>query len=378
MALPTLQTQTFDQLVQTEAAAIQASSGGTLIDFSVGSILLAFAQAVAMVALWLQGLILQLLTTTRAATASGPDLDSWMADFGVTRLPATAATGTVIFSRFTATQAASIPLGAIVQSADGAQQFFVAADASQAAYNDGDEAYVIPAGVAAINATVQALTPGLAGNLAAGAISALGQSISGLDSVTNAVAFATGAAAETDAALRVRFVNNLASLAKATQSAVGNAIASLREGLSYTLTEDYTYAGAYQPGYFYVVVDDGSGSPPAPLLALVSEGIDAVRGCGIQFGVFAPVAVPAGMAVTVSSASGYAHADIAAAVKNAILTFIQALPVGASLSWSRLYQVIYAASPGVSTVAGLTVNGGTSDLIVTPQQAIVPGLIVVS
>ena len=69
--MPALQTQTFDQLVQIEATAIQASSGGSLIDFSVGSILLAFAQAVAMVALWLQGLILQLLITTRAATASG-------------------------------------------------------------------------------------------------------------------------------------------------------------------------------------------------------------------------------------------------------------------------------------------------------------------
>ncbi|MDP9055891.1 MAG: baseplate J/gp47 family protein [Pseudomonadota bacterium] len=378
MALPTLQTQTFDQLVQTEAAAIQAGSGGALIDFSVGSILRAFAEAVAMVAMWLQGLILQLLTTTRAATASGTDLDSWMADYGVTRLPAAAAAGTVIFSRFTATQAASIPLGAKVQSADGTQQFFVVADGSQAAYNDGDEAYLIPAGVAAISATVQAMTPGLTANLAAGAISALGQSISGVDSVTNTVAFVSGAASETDAALRVRFVNYLASLAKATKSAVGNAIASLQEGLNYTLTEDFSYAGAYQPGYFYVVVDDGSGSPPAPLLALVSEGIDTVRGCGIQFGVFAPMPVTAALAVTITPANGYAWAAVAAAVKSAILTFIQALPVGASLSWSRLYQVIYAASPGVATVTGLTVNGGTSDLIVTPQQAVIPGLIVVS
>ena len=373
-----LQTQTFDQLVQTEATAIQASSGGALIDFSVGSILLAFAQAVAMVALWLQGLVLQLLTTTRAATASGSDLDSWMADFGVTRLPAAAATGTVIFSRFTATNAATIPQGTVVQSADGTQQFFVIADAAQAAYNDGDEAYLIPAGVASISATVQAATPGLAGNLAAGAISALGQSLSGVDSVTNPAAFVSGAAAESDAALRVRFVNYLASLAKATKLAVGNAIVSVQEGLSYTLTEDYSYAGAWQPGYFYVVVDDGSGSPPAPLLAQVSAGIDAVRGCGLQFGVFAPVPVPAAVAVTVTAAGGYGHAAVAATVQGAVLAYIEALPVGASLSWSRLYQIIYAASPGVATVNALTVNGGTSDLIATPQQAIIPGLIGVS
>ncbi len=376
--MTTLQTQTFDQLVQTEATAIQASSAGALIDFSVGSILLAFAQAVAMVALWLQGLVLQLLTTTRAATASGGDLDSWMADFGVMRLPAAAATGTVLFSRFTATHAAAVSLGVVVQSADGKQQFFVIADASQAAYNDGDEAYLIPAGVASISATVQAGTPGLAGNLAAGAISALGQSISGVDSITNPAAFASGAAAESDAALRVRFVNYLASLAKATKSAVGNAIASVQEGLSYTLTEDYTYAGAYQPGYFYVVVDDGSGSPPASLLALVSAAIDAVRGCGLQFGVFAPMPVTAAVAVTVTAASGYSHAAVAAAVTDAVLAYLEALPVGTSLSWSRLYQIIYTASPGVATVSALTVNGGTSDLIVSFQQAVIPGLIGVS
>jgi uncharacterized phage protein gp47/JayE len=374
----TLQTQTFDQLVETEATAIQASSGGALIDFSVGSILLAFAQAVAMVALWLQGLILQLLTTTRAATATGSDLDSWMADFGVTRLPATAATGTVRFSRFTATQAATIPLGTVVQSGDGTQQFFVIADAAQAAFNAGDEAYLIPAGVASIAATVQAATPGLAGNLAAGAISALGQSLSGVDSVTNPLAFASGAAAESDAALRVRFVGYLASLAKATKLAVGNAIVSVQEGLSYTLTEDYTYAGAYQPGYFYVVVDDGSGSPPAPLLATVSASIDAVRGCGLQFAVFAPVPIAAAVSVTVTAASGYSHAAVAAAVQGAILTYIEALPVGASLLWSRLYQIIYAASPGVATVTALTVNGGTADVIATPQQAVIAGLIGVS
>lgn len=376
--MPTLQTQTFDQLVQTEATAIQASSSGALIDFSVGSILLAFAQAVAMVALWLQGLVLQLLTTTRAATASGSDLDSWVADFGVTRLPAVAATGTVVFSRFTATQAAIVPLGAVVQSADGTQQFFVIADPAQAAYSDGDEAYLIPAGAVSISATVQAVTPGLAGNLAAGTISALGQSISGVDTVTNPSAFASGAAAESDAALRVRFVNYLASLAKATKLAVGNAIVSVQEGLTYTLTEDYTYAGTYQPGYFYVVIDDGSGMPPAALLAVVSAAIDAVRGCGLQFGVFAPVPITAAVAVTVTAASGYSHAGVAAAVQNGILAYIEALPVGTSLSWSRLYQIIYAASPGVATVTGLTVNGGTSDLIATAQQAVIPGVIGVS
>ena len=38
--------------------------------------------------LWMQWLILQVLQCTRAATSNGPDLDSWMADMTLTRLPA--------------------------------------------------------------------------------------------------------------------------------------------------------------------------------------------------------------------------------------------------------------------------------------------------
>ena len=376
--MTSLQTETFDQLVEMEAAAIQAGSGGTLIDFSVGSILRAFAEAVAMVAMWLQGLILQLLATTRAATATGPDLDSWMADFGVTRLPAVSATGSVTFARYTATAAASVPLGVLVQTGDGTQQFFVAADPAQPAYNDGDSAYLLPAGTAAITATVQAVTAGPAGNVAAGAISALGQAIVGVDTVTNAQAFVTGTPAEGDAALRSRFVVWMASLSKATRAAIGNAIVSIQEGLSYTLTEDQSYAGAWQPGTFYVVVDDGSGAPPAALLAQVSTAVDAVRGCGIQFSVFAPVAVSATVAVTVTAAPGYLLSAITPAVTAAITQWITALPVGASLSWSRLYQVIYTASPGVATVSGLTINGSAGDLVASPQDAVIAGSITVN
>ncbi len=82
----------FPSLVQTMAAAAQAASA-QLLDLTIGSILRAVLEANAAIALWLQWLIALVLANSRAATASGADLDSWMADFAVARLPAVAATG---------------------------------------------------------------------------------------------------------------------------------------------------------------------------------------------------------------------------------------------------------------------------------------------
>ena len=90
--------QNFATLVQQMAASVQGAAG-QLLDLTVGSVLRALLEASASIALWLQWLILQVLTITRAATSVGPDLDSWMADFSFTRLPGAAASGVVTFGR---------------------------------------------------------------------------------------------------------------------------------------------------------------------------------------------------------------------------------------------------------------------------------------
>jgi uncharacterized phage protein gp47/JayE len=84
----------FSQLIEDMSAALQ-SSATTLVDVSVGSVIRAIFEANASVALWIQWLILQVLQTTRASTSIGSDLDSWMLDFGLGRLPAVPSTGIV-------------------------------------------------------------------------------------------------------------------------------------------------------------------------------------------------------------------------------------------------------------------------------------------
>src|ERR1700749_4411487 len=95
-----LSLRTFNTLVESMAVAVQASAT-QLLDLTVGSALRAVLEANASVCLWMQLLILELLRTTRAATSTGTDLDSWMADLSLTRLPAVSATGIVTFSRIT-------------------------------------------------------------------------------------------------------------------------------------------------------------------------------------------------------------------------------------------------------------------------------------
>src|ERR1700722_17609514 len=126
--------QTFTTLVQGMAASVQ-STAAQLLDLTVGSTLRAILEATASVALWMQWLILQVLQMTRAATSVGPDLDSWMADFSLTRLPASSASGVVTFSRFNSNLQALVPLGSLVRTTDGTQTFAVTSDTTAPGWN---------------------------------------------------------------------------------------------------------------------------------------------------------------------------------------------------------------------------------------------------
>src|SRR5260364_9741 len=351
-----ISTKDFVTLVREQAAAIQGAAR-SLVDLTVGSILRAVIEANAAVTLWLQGLILHLLKTTRAATSTGADLDSWVEDYGLSRLPAVAATGYVTFSRFTPTQPALIPVGAKVQTANGVQHYAVVKDADHPAW-DAEQA-------------------GAAGNARIGSIDTLAQAMPGVDTVTNEAALTNGTDAESDPALRKRFIAYIASLSKATMDAVGYAITSVKPGLSYALVENQTYEGDEQRGYFYVVVDDGTGMPTQTLIATVYTAIEAVRPLAVHFSVFAPVVVKVKVQMKIQTA-GADHTATAAQVAAAIKNTLNALGLGAMLPYTRLAQIAYDASPAVTNVFAVQLNGATDDLISTPKQTFKAGTVIVT
>jgi uncharacterized phage protein gp47/JayE len=359
----------FSTLVEQTAAAVQGSAA-QLLDFTTGSVLRAILEANASLGLWLQWLILLVLQTTRLATSSGSDADSFGADFGMTRLAAIGAQGSITFSRYTPTMAALVPIGASVTTSDSTTQFTVGIDTTNAAWNASQNGYMLGIGVASVTVPVTATVTGSAGNILPGTISLITSALAGIDTVTNLFSLTGGLDAESDAAFRLRFQSFINSRTRATVQAISYAATSIQQGVNCSVQENTDGYGDYAPGKFIVTVDDGSGSPPAALLTAIQVGIDAVRPVGSIFAVNGPTVLPADIALTLVIASGSNSANAIAAVSSAITTFVNTLPVGSSLSYTRIAQIAYDASLAVTNVIGLTMQGGAADLNAGPATVI--------
>lgn len=403
--MTTLTTKNLSALVQEWAAVVQSSVAAVrptlVLNFTEGAVLRALAEAQASVSLWLQGLILKLLTATRLSTSQAIDVDTWCADYmpgavgGAVlpsgaispRLPARAATGLVTFARNTPTNPAIVPVGALLQSADGTQTFAVTADPTNSAYSASANGYVIPAAVTSLQVPVQFQFPagyvpsaysGPVGNVQVGGISILQTGIS-VDTVTNVAAFNNGFNAESDPALKARFPLYIASLAKGTEGAIGYAISSVQQGLQYQI---------WEPGIggftiLTVYVDDGSGAIPAATLSAAQAAAFSIKAAGVQMAVFAATTLSANVTMTITTAAGYYHPTVVAQVVAAITLYINGLGLGSTpalgtLSFMRLAQVAFDASPGVIDVTGYSLNGVQADLIPAAGQTIKAGSIVVS
>lgn len=367
----------FATLVQQAAAAAQAGAS-QILDFTVGSVLRALMEANASIALWLQWLIILVLQTTRFATSSGADADSFGADFGFTRLPAVAATGFVTFSRYAPTLTAVVPAGVTVATADGSRQFSVIADSVNAAWNATANAYLLGAGVSSLSVPVVAVQAGAGGNLLPNMLTLITSPIPGIDTVTNAAALTSGVDAEPDASFRARFQGFLDSRSRSTIQAITFAVLNLQQGLSCTVLENTDASGAFRPGFFQVTVDDGSGTPPSALIAAAQAAIEAVRPVGSIFAVSGPVKLLANISMTLSLSAGALPGPVTTAVSAALTTYINGLPVGGSLPYTKLAQVTYDAISGIENVAGLTLQGAMQDLQASPMSVIRIGTLAIN
>lgn len=363
-----LSTKPLAQIVSDQAVTAQASAPGRDLDFSVGSTLRALAEGFGSIGLWLQGLILRLLATTRAATSATTDLDTWMSDFGLTRSAANPARGQVTLSRFTPGLPALVPVGATVKTADGAWTYAVTDNGI--GLDDVLGGYSVVAGQTSITLPVVALAAGAGGNAAAGTVTLLSSSIPGIDTVTNAAGLVGGTEAETDAALRARFTAYIASLPRGVPQAIDYAVSQVQAGLTWAVLEQQRPDGTAAPATFTVIVDDGSGAPPADLIARVAAAVEQYRALGVSFAVVAPVLMPADVDMKITTLLQTDHAAAVAAVAKALTAYINAVPLGSGLSYNRLAQVALTASPLVEDVTSFTVNGGTASIAAAPRQAV--------
>jgi phage-related baseplate assembly protein len=372
-----LSLKSFSQLVEDMGAALQ-SSATALVDVSVGSVARAIFEANASVVLWLQWLVLQVLQTTRAATSAGTDLDSWMTDFGLTRLAASPSSGIVTFSRYSSNLAALIPVGAIVKSSDGALSFAVTQDPTLSIWQPSQTGYVIPAGVSAANLPVSCTSGGTLGNVLAGVITIIAASLPGVDLVTNAGPFTNGIDAESDQSFRRRFQSYMASLSRATLVAVRNAIGNVQQGLHVLIEENVSADGTSGIGSFLVTIDDGSGYPSSALLSAVASAVDMVRPVGTTFAVVAPQVLTVNVSLTVFLRCTAVSSQYVGNIQIQIADYLNGLAIGRLASVTRVAQCAYLAGQGVENVTGILLNEDATDVLPPSRTVIKAGTIVVT
>ena len=388
--MSTLPTRSFLTIVTTFAAGVQGRAS-QLIDFAVGAVLRAIGEATAGNALWLQAMNLQVALLTRFATSYGNDADSWLAQFGIiTRLGSQAATGQVTFARFTAAATAPfIPNGSIVQTGDASQKFAVYGDPTNVAYSATLGGYTMPSSTSSLNVPVISITPspnstnnpptpGANGNVSAGAISLIASPITGIDTVVNSAAFTNGIDQESDAAVKVRFPIAVASLSKATETAIESAVFALQVGAQVAIHEQADPNQATDFGMVTVYVDDGSGAPPSSFVTAANTAIGLVRAAGVRVGVYGASTLTAAVNMTIVSAAGFTHNVVVAQVSAAIGAFINGLGLEKTLPITALAAVAYGVAGVQEVQNGFTVNSATTDLVPGWGESIKAGVLTIS
>lgn len=360
-----LSLQTFTQLVNNQVSAVLAQST-SLVDFSDGSIAKALLEANAGQALWLQGLIVGLLASTRLTTSNGVQVDTFVGDFGLTRKAATPSVGQVTFSRATPSVLGIIKVGQLVLAPSGNIIFKVEEDDTNPYFNPLTFQYTIPISISSTTVPVQSTTNGLITNQLANGINTLQSIFIGIDFVTNADPTIGGEDQESDAALKIRFIQYLNGLSKATKQAIAATILSVPGVFRYNLVEnvDTDYVTT-RLGFFTAIIDDGTGVPTIDLIGSVHTAVDLVRGLTIAFQVVAPTIVYIDITAHIFTQSPpiIPNDIIENEVKAALNNYFNSLPVAPPVvSYTKLIEIMYDSDPTITNITGYTLNGGTSDL----------------
>ena len=405
--LSPLTLQQIQQAITTGYNAQAESTGALVADTGPGSSLGPAFNSVAFAIFQQQQQILYVATISRLNTipanvngTPNPDVDSFVAPFGFTRLGASAASGTVTFSTpsAVATQIV-IPVGAIVQT-PGGLQFIVVAGGSN--YNASLNGYPITIGNSSVNVSVQCLTTGNLGNVQAGQITQLYGGISGtqvptpVNAVTNVAAFTNAVNFESDAALKARFTAGI-STGRNSGTSFGVVAAALGTypGLLVSYGDRINADGSTHNAYFTLVVAiSGQGSTVSSsitgnVVAALEGGPFGIpppaRPAGISYQVIAPTnSTTITGSASLTLVNGSNPTVVIAAAQSAINSYISGIglvpyvtPTNVSLlltlaSYTKVAAILWGI-PGIANVDNLVINGGTSDITAPFAQILVPG-----
>jgi len=319
------------------------------------------AAELAQAAIWAQ----EVLRRGFASTTFGQYLDLRAEEHGLSRRPATKATGKVIF---TGNPGTVVPAGTRVATpADPVTgtpsvEFVTLADAT---LNEAGSTEAI----------IEAVEAGVQGNVPASTITVIVTPVPGVASVTNTQATMGGADTESDESLLARYLVKVR-----TPATSGNAVHYRMWALDIPGVGDAKVYPLWNgPGTVKVRVIDVNKKPASPeLVAQVAAHIEEERPIGATVTVEPAKGVVVDVTTTITLASGYVLNDVQQAFAAKLTEYF------ASLAFKQ-YYVSYAqvgalllALPGVLDYSALALNGAAANVMMDEESVPVLGTVTLS
>ncbi len=282
----------------------------------------------------------ELVAATFRKTATGEALTRLIEDhWGITRIAATKAIGSVTFSRASGA-AGTIPAGTRVATSPAADGTF------QAFTTDVDLVLALDASG---SVAVTAEKAGTGGNVAIGTVNRILDTLFSTFTVSNAARLVGGAAEESDDAYNARVDGLLLSLRRGTLEAMRAAALQVEGVQAATAVEDE------ETQLVTVYVADGDGNSNAEMVNAVILELESWRAGGAAVQVSGGVPVEQAISIGLVVKTGVSAAALADRVRQAIVSAVNKLQPGEVLYRSLIQAAARAVDPtGIKEVTVAT------------------------
>lgn len=289
--------------------------------------------------------------------AYGPYLDLRAGELGLVRKPAVKAVGSVTF---TGPNGTVIPAGTQVSTGGAKPVYFVTTVAG-----------TIISGT--ITVTAEAVAGGAAGNVTIGAINLVTGPLVGIIAVTNAATFNGGADIESDADLTARYFERARKPATS-----GNANQYRQWALEIAGISDAKVFPLWN-GLLTVKVallDADKRAPVSGKVAEVAAYIETVRPIGATVTVVAATETAINVSGTYTLAAGYTLAQARTQIQAGLTAYLKTLAfVDATVRYTQIANIVLSTA-AVDDYSGLTVNGGTANVVIAAGNVAIAGSVV--
>lgn len=301
------------------------------------------------------------VSKTDVDTLTGDELTRWCAQRrGISRREAVAATGTITI----VTGQGTVSAGNLFESQGGIQ--FRATESKNV--TEGD------------TVNVEAVIPGISGNVAAGTVTKMPVTLSGIAAIINKVAMTGGYDEESDSALRERYYSDLTVVQNGANKNSYTKWALDTPGVG--RVKVFPLANGANTVEVCII---GSDMQPAAssLVKSVQDYIDpGITGSGLgaaPMGAYCTVTTATAKAINISCVAsltpGYEANTVIANIEANVDAYLKSVAfVGSYVSYAKVADAVMNAE-GISDYATLRVNDGTANITIEDREVAVLGTV---